>query len=834
MNKKNGLALITALMATTLLCGSVLILATFCAQSDAEADAFARRFRLRAAAEAAARRGLAELQLVAGPDARHTYVDAAALLQVGGASENSRPEGRALVDGVRWRWTIKDLSAVRDRAASAQAWIGASAWARSDLARPKLPRALFGSLTLAQRRALAFGAPDFFGDGTASGAWQTRGLLTDAARGGWRADLSEPSKLDGLLGPPISEILLSEAWRRPPGRGLPLLRRTEALRDLSTAPLLTDLRVSLGFFNSRHDGRHRLRFHGSGLLWNPLVVPVLAGPQGRVCLVEISGAPEITVTNLDSGAEFVVDLDECPQADFGAVRQGPRERGLWFWAEVADPPGEGMTARGLLPGAAYAFVNPTPEAQPQGLARILSTETWRLDNGASTLVRRSDDERFRPTDRIEIVGRFRRPVSVRLRAYAGEPDRSAPIADYPGAILISWDNVRFEDFRIRTTGADYSREDSSGYRIGERRACLRLRLRPRGWEDFAESAGAGRFFRERWDLARPEDAAEWSVDPPVLSALDVVDHDASSLAGLLWDRRANRHAAAEPGAFASWRLRDLPTWPLVSVGALRHLEPTDSGRWTEALDRYYLSAPLAVPEDGVASHQPYLWLADPTAAEPAARWRIIGPWNVNASDPREWEAFFADAIGSWRAESGGASGNLTAGGAWFFTRPSGAALPAWGSATSFDLGDQIVATLPEEARLAVFANQSARRLSASQLRTWAEQIVALQPACGWPYPSLEAFARSALLTRSLEAARLNDLAGGSPSGLPFRLAAGDLLEAWAPVLTVRGDTFQVVGLAEGLGGSATCELLVQREPTELQPRCLGRRFRIISTRFRNP
>jgi hypothetical protein len=120
------------------------------------------------------------------------------------------------------------------------------------------------------------------------------------------------------------------------------------------------------------------------------------------------------------------------------------------------------------------------------------------------------------------------------------------------------------------------------------------------------------------------------------------------------------------------------------------------------------------------------------------------------------------------------------------------------------------------------------------LRAWAESIVSLQSECGWPFPSLEAFARSPLLGRSIEAAGLNGLLAGSPAGLPMRLEAADLIEAWAPVLTVRGDTFKVVGRAEGLGGSAVCELLVQREPTEQAPAFLGRRFRIISVRFRNP
>lgn len=72
------------------------------------------------------------------------------------------------------------------------------------------------------------------------------------------------------------------------------------------------------------------------------------------------------------------------------------------------------------------------------------------------------------------------------------------------------------------------------------------------------------------------------------------------------------------------------------------------------------------------------------------------------------------------------------------------------------------------------------------------------------------------------------------SGWPLRLTEADLMEAWAPVLTVRGDTFRIVGRAEGEQGAMVCELVVQRIAEEHPFRLLGRRFRIISVRFCNP
>ena len=53
-------------------------------------------------------------------------------------------------------------------------------------------------------------------------------------------------------------------------------------------------------------------------------------------------------------------------------------------------------------------------------------------------------------------------------------------------------------------------------------------------------------------------------------------------------------------------------------------------------------------------------------------------------------------------------------------------------------------------------------------------------------------------------------------------------------LALRVDTFRVLGQAEGVEGAIVCELLVQRVAEEHPFGPLGRRFRIISVRFRSP
>lgn len=843
MHKRNGLALLLALLSLSVCLGLIFLLAALARTESAAASQFAAQACLRAAAEGAALRALAELQAVAGPDVACSYRDDAHGTRVTSRSRTWDLDGAAELDGITWRWSVEDLSLSADLAARPMAAKQASAWARSRAGRPKLPMALSSEPTARQAMALEAGGPELFaahgGEPLRPGqVWQVRGLLTDAVHGGWRHDLSAEASLGEAVGPEIARQLLGKPWSQLPGRGRPLCFIHEGGRQLSTMPVLTDFRLSLGFFNSRHDGRHRLRFHGSGVLWNPLTTPVLAGPQGRLFLCEIIGAPEVTVTNLETSATIVVELDDCPQEDFGVVRQGPRERGLWFWVEVADPETYGLGGRGLLPGEVYAFLNPSEENQPQGLARILSKTTWRLDRRPRTAGgRRPEPTVFLPTDRVEVAVRFRQKVTIHLRPFAGEPSREMPISAYPSAPAISFRDVPFPDFGFRTSGEDYSREDSAGYTLGERRASLRLKLRPRPLGEFQTMAGAGGYHRKIWDFNRPEDAAEWSVASPLLSALDVIDHDASPMAGPLWDLRVNRHDAAATGAFASWRLRDIPGWPHLSVGSLRHLESPTGKSWHVWLDRGFFSARTTGSESEANSHQPFylpVGSASPSPVPHAKDYYVLGPWNVNSRDPAAWESFLRGAMGSWQADPGGPFESPAISGPLFFTRPAGAGQPKWAASSPLDLTDEGLALLPPRAGTAAQGAQLVRRIDTSRLGAWARKVVELQPACGWPYASLRSFAASGLLERSLQESGINIGLADVPSGWPLRLEAGDLLEAWAPMLTVRGDTFRIVGSASAPEGSKACEMVVQRVAEEHAFGPMGRRFRIISVRFRNP
>jgi len=839
MNKRNGLALLVSLMLTAVLGALVFSAASLVMLELRQEEAVRRSHALRAASENAARLGLAELQACLGPDVAHDFELSPGRLIAARNNGQTNLTGVTEEGSLRSRWELSDLSLLHDVSAQSVAALQASAWARTSAGRAKLPRALAGRVTPGQSVALAGGGPDFFEPQQASGAsWQVRGLLTDPVRGGWKKNLVAESALAEELGQALASLLRSPAFEQPPAKGVPLARVTEGLCSLDTLPVLADLRLSMGFFNSRSDGRHRLRFHGGVVFWNRLTVPALAGPQGKMFLVEFVGSPEVTVTNLETQSSFVADLDDCPQEDFGIIRQGLRERGLWFWAEVTDPATYGMSGRGLLPGEVYALVNPAPVTQPQGLARILTKMTWKLDRAYhGPGWKRSDPTVFLPSDRIEIAVRFRGKVGIRLRPYAGEPSRDVAIADYPAKPVIALENITFPDFIIRTTGEDYSREDSSGYVIEERRACLRVRLKPLETNVFWAAGDSGRFSRPRWDFSDSTAAADWSVDHPVASALDVVDSDASPLAGPLWDLHPNRHDASEAGAFASVRLRDFPSAPRLSVGSLRHLESSGSEVWRERLDSAFFAAPLTVPEPGVVSHNPFLIAASGGAvagsADIARGLYVVGPFNINSRDPKAWEAFLRAAEGPWKAEAGGPFAPQELNGPVFFTRPGGASLAKGGALSSIDIADKPASFLPDTAFAGLTGQQGVRSFDADKLTELARKVVELQPSHGWPYPSLAAFARSRILEQALEEAGINRPYASVAPELPIHLRADDLLEAWAPVLTVRGDTFKVTGRAEGEGGACVCELIVQRVAEEHPASHLGRRFRIISVRFRN-
>lgn len=831
------------LLVLVLLCGLaalVTLLVALTPVAAAERTVAAERARLRQEAAALLGLALAEVQAAAGADQVATWMDGATAVasrRTPAGREEVRLSGERTVDGMLWRWRCEDISCGHDLGGEAMTSLRASPWARGQVARQAVASGSAASIpAAAEALAGEWGEEALYRAVTnlpaqSGRSWGGWGLLTDPVHGGWKRDLGSPAVLSALVGPEVAKALAQADLRDDRAAGLPpvlAVGQDHALRHVAT---LVDLRLSLGFFNARSDGRHRMRFHVSGLLWNPSSAPLLAEADGRLYLLEVVGAPEVTVRNVDSGAGFVVDLDDCPVGDLGIFNQYRREAGLWAWIGVGDVARYGMARRGLLPGECYAFLGPSPEGQPQGLSRVLTTETWRYEaapRGASW--RRPSPQVFLPGDRIEISVRFVSPLTLRLRRVVGEPARDLPIGDYPGPIVQEIGQVWFPDFKCELTGRDYSRADSAGYTLEERRACLRLSWIPRGWAEIREAVRGDGVLRDRWDLSRPEEASLWKVREPLAAALAPFEGADAFAVGVLRDTALNLHLANTPGAYADLRLRGVPGLPLLSVGALRHLRPEMD--WAR-LDDSFGSAPLRVAEIGRYSENPRLVPCGGIPGE-GEGWMVAGPFNVNSTDPEAWLSWLRASSSPWQAQSGGPFASATFRRAFCPLQPAGAHLAQWAAASPSAWTDEELAGLSPEEAAPLSARQPVRLPEERKLAALAREIVRQRPEVGAPFASLEAFARSGLLKRAMAAADFNELPGATGGGW-LALKEDDLLEQWAPNLTVRGDTLRLRGQVSFLGprrrGALVIEAILQRLPASHSQARFGRVWRVMQVRF---
>jgi hypothetical protein len=855
MKTRDGFTLLISLLSLAAALLTALTLAALLVVAGRESAQAKTMARLRSAALVGAQTALGELASAAGRDVGFTHVDAAGLVTFGRGAERFRLRGALPTEGGADQVTvqIEDCSQRWDEQAAVASVGRATPWMQSRLGRQALSVGPMGAPpSAATALALEVGDRAFYYASigrtpTPGEGWGSWGLLTDAARGGWRRNLSDPATLAGVVGWGLAPRLLAPetAFAADPAQGLPTSTLESPPYALTHAPVLVDFALSLGCFNARSDGRHRVRFHGSGRWWNPSAAPLLADANHNLALIEIEGAPEVEVRNVASGANFTASLDDCLQADFGLFAQGLREQGLWLWGQVADAQTYGMSRRGLLPGEVYGFVTPDPVQQPQGLSRVLTKTTWRLDDAPHPASwRRPSPEVFTPTDRIEIAVRFPGPMTLKLRPAKGPAPVDQAIREYPSPPQVIIANVVFPDFLIATTGADYSREDSAGYTMAERRACLRLKLRERSMAAWLAGARSGALLKPRWDLSVPADAAEWELSHPLLAVFDPQEWPTTPGGSILWDKYGNAHAGAEAGAFARMVVRDIPAAPLSSVAGLQALVPEADRDWGFWLDAGFVAAPSAVASPRGASDNPRLvaWdervplrRAELLAPEAARSLVVAGAFNVNSRDVDAWERLLTAATSIWSADVGGPWEARTLTGAWWATLPTGAQLAPFGSSAPLNLPDEALATLAPETLEVVGAQQGIRQLSPAVSRRWAEAIVASQPVHGWPYPSLEAWVRSGLLEKSLHQAGVNQVLGVDLADGPTALRARHFLRAFAPILTVRGDTFVIRARAVSAKERAAVEIewTVQRVPEAQVLPALGRRFRVIRVRIRN-
>jgi hypothetical protein len=129
MHKRNGLALLLTLLASSLCLCLIFLLAGLTRSESAAANHFSAQARLRAAARGAALRALGGLQAAAGPDVACSYRDDTHGTRVAGRSFAWDLDGAAELEGISWRWSVEDLSLSADLAArqsAVQAALGAA------------------------------------------------------------------------------------------------------------------------------------------------------------------------------------------------------------------------------------------------------------------------------------------------------------------------------------------------------------------------------------------------------------------------------------------------------------------------------------------------------------------------------------------------------------------------------------------------------------------------------------------------------------------------------------------------------------------------------------
>lgn len=853
MTRRRAFALPPVLLLAALCVAVACLCRSAAGLAGVSASVSLRRARCQLAALAAARLGVGVVAQAMGPDARWSGQGPAGACwsarRAGEAWAVESLEGRHRAGDAELSWVARDLSCGCDLAAPVLARERALGMARrprmrqrlaSGATQPDAPQGVLSAARVADLAGLRAGVV------AANGPWVAgaRAVLVDPRTGAWRENLSVPKALSKRLGGRLADALLapSATLRDQPARGMEPMDVGEGSARLRHMPLVADIALSMGVFNARSDGRHRVRMHVQMALWNPSALGLLTNGEKRLFLAEVEGAPEVSVTNLDSGATFTTWLDRCPPGVFWGYTQGVRERSLWWWVEVLDATRHGMSRSGILPGEVHAVHMPDPATQPYGFSRVIGQGTWRYDDAEHPAgwVRPSPDV-FLPRDRIVVAMRFvTQGTTLRLHPYVGPLDASVEAADYPSPALLTLAHVPWPDGRVELSGAEYSRVDSAGYVIGERRFRWRARLSAEDDGQVLALAADPALMSGDIDLADAARRARWVLTAdPVVEALAPVELRGS---GMLWDAVENRHEALVDGAFADWRLRDVPVDPPLDVASLRHLTGVIPGLWMPELDRAFFSCPepstdLPVSEnprlapwrpatdaEGVALLRQSL--CDERAAEVFA---LEGPFNINATDPAAWEAFLASDPVRWAADAGGPAppGKFEASAA-FFSQPTGAMLAKYASSAPCDLDDEARRAMDPRSLKESARRQSARAPTPEALRRVCEKLVEEMGRHPGPFAGVEPFLASGVLDRAIAGAGLNE---GLPAGSPLQVDAATLLGAHMALLVSRGDSFAVVGEGRAGGGTMALELTVQRLPEPAAHPCLGRRLAVVRARW---
>lgn len=629
-------------------------------------------------------------------------------------------------------------------------------------------------------------------------------------------------------------------------------------------PLISEIKLHLGFFNPRSDGQHRARFHITARIWNPFPFPLLAHADAQLGLLDFVNMPSVVIGNKNTGAEFSFSLSNFPAKRFGLVRQTPSDATCNAHCRIFDASEQGFSksakspVAGLHPGEIFLAVFPNPAVQPAGLARNSGGETWKFQKNptpskppAGTIGNRW----FHADHAIEIYSlpNFL-PTTITLRHYNGSfPQNKFPHEYAPETLVFK--NIVFPQFSFTLRGEDYNRATAGDYAITQANLVFSLRMKTENpsamkalfeacdWRsgifDFAQKEVADAFEISVKTLESAQKAA-FSEDPPENS--------------YFWDKKANAH----DGGCAQAIFFDVPRHAHLSAGTLRHAHhytlpafalglpasPKRSKNINSIFDGVYAKTPLnpRLSEDGNA---------------------ISGAFNINSEDARAWALVLSNRIPEWeirvpeRAGTPKAFLKKTLKNV-FFRRPFSAQFTCKNFENFAPKTDEELEKMPQRERESILLVQGFRSISDEKMdalgRTIAKRIRKRRTETGTVFQSIAEFADSGMLENAIADAGINTLAGTEiPAWFPSALTQGDLLQTLALYAFPRGDTFRIIARAELINplthvpeAVAGAEIIAQRTadffdasqtpetPFKQQNalnRTLGRRFKIINIRL---
>jgi len=678
----------------------------------------------------------------------------------------------------------------------------------------------------------------------------------------------------------------------------------------SVLPLVTEMKIYIGVFNEGRDGAHRLRYHAGFQLWNPYGFPIdvfnrlYAREDSRgngLFFANLTGLPRLRVSNLAPDgsvkASFTVDQDPFPAIKNANTTNHPRETSINAAINLETSRFLRRTRAYLEPGEIYHSMDPDEDTEADGHSRLLTNtaaDTWWYEGASNRPGAVLPEKSYGAGDRIrlESVDAAGDPagtsLTLTLKRYQGDLKKKTRPENYPGPTAIQYRNIPFEAFDFILSGAEYHRNQSKYYNRSAFRYAYYFRLNaddPAVLEKLAERIDPR---NPVLDFADPEvrDLFEITANPRAAQFASTEFSGIDDSENPFWDTGFNTGRDSH----GSFQLFDFPTRPPVSFAALRHLPvrgerpflvgaPNAAGR-NRIFDDYFLTGagsagaewtgwgagdPLPVLPNlrlrWLEDHFPAAGFARPTSpAELAALARepdiaavlvVEGAFNVNSTSAEAWLALLTNNLQAWENRDGDAVALERV----FFRRPFQAAAPLISEAPYRDDASLAAGSLSLKERKNTWYEQPFRFLGpppeggpeGEPLAVLADEIaqrVADRIEGDGPFLSVEEFLDEGLLADAVDASGLND---DYPRAAAQYLTQGDLVEALAPVLFARSDTFRIhvrTGPADqpasgGLVATAV-RLPAYVDPSDgpvadsgLSPAnaLFGRAFRIIDIRY---